>query len=167
MSDRFEQKLRYIHDLMLERGRITAEEHAIYAAMPLEFDLLERGDPQACLDEIDALLEGSQTQRALSGLLGDEDQPEAPIGWIDDKVETGLSWGVRPPLPDWSEFVGVPTNGALVDPDALEPIGGGPRLEPREGSDEAWRVPQQVIDRDPANSDAPGHPAMDEPLDIG
>jgi len=143
-DERFMTKLRFVHDLMLERGRISADEHAAYAAMPLEFDLLERGDPQACLDEIAALLAGSQTQRALSGLLGDEQDDPGPandaIGWADRSGELSSSWGVRPPLPEWN-------------------------LEPRP-SEREWRVPSAPIDRDPANSDAPGRPAMDEAGDF-
>jgi ribosome-binding factor A len=145
--------LKFIHDTMLERGRIDATEHAVYAAMPLEFDLLERGEPQACLDEIAALLAGSQIQRALSGLLGDSDEVEAPIGWGTPELST--SWGVRPPLPDW-----VPE-----EPPEQE-FAGGERLEPDEGLDEDWMAPSEPIDRDPANSDAPGQPAMDEARDF-
>ncbi|HLT39586.1 MAG TPA: hypothetical protein VK034_25050, partial [Enhygromyxa sp.] len=132
--------------------RISAIEHDTYAATPIEFDLLERGDPQACLDEIEALLAGEQTQRALSGLLGDEQEPEAPIRWANSVEPINPSWGVRPPLPDWtpSDPAGfeVPETGEIR------------RLEPRD--DNAWMIPDQPIDDDPANSDAPGRPAMDE-----
>ena len=52
------------------------------------------------------------------------------------------SWGVIPPLPSELPF----------DPLApAEPIPDAP----------SWRVPGQPIDRDPANADAPGRPAMD------
>jgi membrane peptidoglycan carboxypeptidase len=157
LDNRFVSKLSFIHNLMLERGRISAEEHAIYAATPLQFDLLERGDPQACRDEIDALMAGEQTQRALSGLLGDGDEIAAPIGWANVKVDPGAagSWGVRPPLPtrEWPGETEIGIDGA--------------RLEPRAGSSEAWMDPREPNDRDPANSDAPGHPAMDDPPDIG
>ncbi|MFO7563474.1 MAG: biosynthetic peptidoglycan transglycosylase [Enhygromyxa sp.] len=158
LSQRFEEKLHYIHNLMLERGRITAAEHAAYAARPIEFDLLERGDPQACLDEIEALLAGSQTQRALSGLLGDEEELDAPIRWADpvDAGNSGnWSWGVRPPLPEWAPL--DPAERSSSEPGELR------RLEPRD--DDAWVGPSEPID--PANSDAPGRPAMDEDLDIG
>lgn len=157
LSQRFEEKLHYIHNLMRERGRISAAEHAAYAARPLEFDRLERGDPQACLDEIEALLAGNQTQRALSGLLGDDDELEPPIHWAKTTSDANSSWGVRPSLPEW---------GALDHSDLDSPgTGEARRLEPRDG--DAWMVPRESIDRDPANSDAPGRPAMDDDLDIG
>lgn len=165
ISERFERKLHFIHDLMLERERITAAEHAVYSTTPIVFDLLERGDPEACLAEIDTLMAGSQTQRALSGLLGEGDASE---GWIDlagPEVTTGLSWGVRPPLP-------TAPPGALpgLDPEGegksergagegeLPEIQRPKSLEPRR---EDWRDSNTPIDRDPANSDAPGTPAMD------
>ena len=168
LSPRFAGKLKFIHDLMLERGRITAEEHAVYSTIPVEFDLLERGDPQACLDEIEALLAGEQTQRALSGLLGDGDEIPAPIGWADVAPDAGTagSWGVRPPLPnqlDWPPGLDGEVAGNGASASGLGP--GGQRLQP--GSDDAWRVPSEPIDREPANSDAPGRPAMDEAPDIG
>jgi hypothetical protein len=158
LSERFTEKLHYIHNLMLERGRISAVEHQVYAAMPIEFDLLERGDPQACLDEIETLLAGSQTQRALSGLLGDEDELESPIMWGDRVGDVSPSWGVLPPLPAWT-----PPDASGMVP-GLPPVE-GQRLEPRD--DNAWMVPDHPIDGDPANADAPGRPAMDELPDIG
>jgi hypothetical protein len=158
LSERFGEKLHYIHNLMLERGRITAVEHEVYAARPIEFDLLERGDPQVCLDEIEALLAGDQTQRALSGLLGDDDELDAPIAWGDTASNFSTSWGVLPPLPEW---VPPDASGVLPSGDPSE----GQRLEPRD--DNAWMVPEQPIDDDPANADAPGRPAMDELPDIG
>lgn len=154
LSQRFGEKLHYIHNLMLERGRISAVEHEVYTARPIEFDLLERGDPQTCLAEIDTLLGGSQTQRALSGLLGDDDEP--PINWGAATASVSLSWGVIPPLPDWTPDA----SGVLPSEDEGE----GQRLEPR---DDAWMVPEHPIDQDPANADAPGRPAMDELPDIG
>jgi hypothetical protein len=149
LSERFTEKLHYIHNLMLERGRISAAEHSAYAARPIEFDLLERGDPQACLDEIETLMAGNQTQRALSGLLGDRDEVESPISFVEPVGDINPSWGVLPPLPD----------ALPLDPSGLDPLE-SQRLEPR-GND-AWMVPEQPIDRDPANADAPGRPAMDE-----
>jgi hypothetical protein len=159
LDDRFTTKLHYIHNLMLERGRISAAEHAAYASRPLEFDLLERGDPQACLDEINALLGAGQVQRALSGLLGDHDEPSSPASWAHATVEPSpASWGVRPPLPD-----------AFVDDSEFgEPGALGQRLEAHDqGLERGWMVPSEPNDRDPANSDAPGRPAMDDPPDIG
>ncbi|HVH97644.1 MAG TPA: biosynthetic peptidoglycan transglycosylase, partial [Enhygromyxa sp.] len=158
LSERFSEKLHYIHNLMLERGRISAAEHEVYASRPIEFDLLERGDPQACLDEIEALMAGSQTQRALSGLLGDDDELEPPISWADTTATVSASWGVVPPLPEWA-----PPDASELVPNLLPD--GGQRLEPRD--DNAWMVPEQPIDSDPANADAPGTPAMDELPDIG
>ncbi|MCA9681954.1 MAG: transglycosylase domain-containing protein, partial [Myxococcales bacterium] len=149
LSERYQAKLTWIHDLMLERGRITALEHDTYAAMGLTFDLLERGDPETCLAEIETLLAADQTQRALSGLLGDgDDHAYEEIGWAGAQTDANGSWGVRPPLPD-----------DLPPPPGLE-VGVGQRLEPRgEGS---WMVPRDPVGDDPANSDAPGRPAMDE-----
>lgn len=168
LDERFTAKLRFIHDLMVERGRISVAEHAVYAAMPLEFDLLERGDPQACLDEIELLLAGNQTQRALSGLLGDErGEPEGwagSVGWADRSAEASGSWGVRPPLPDWPDGPDGPDGPDW--PDGPDAEGEGRRLEPSGASDRRWMVPTEPIDGDPANSDAPGRPAMDEAADI-
>lgn len=163
LSERFVNKLAWIHGLMLERERITQEEHDVYSQIPLAFDLLERGDPDACRAEIDTIMAGTHTQRALSGLLGDRD-PQAPAvepgDWPDGTTST--SWGVRPPLPldlPYDLYGGIPGQpDGSVDPDAPgEP--GGRRLAP---GDVDWRTPAQPIDRDPANSDAPGRPAMDE-----
>jgi hypothetical protein len=88
---------------------------------------------------------GTATQRALSGLLGDE-------YLLDDATfestiyaagELGnQSWGVVPPLP--SEL-------------PIELV--SPRVEDVDAP--SWRVPSQPIDRDPTNADAPGRPAMD------
>ena len=157
LDERFTAKLRFIHDLMFERERITASEHAVYAAIPLEFDLLERGAAQACHDEIEALLAGSQTQRALSGLLGDRDDTEVAIGWAHGGVEPSLSWGVRPPLPDY--VLPDPNELAFGDANLLP----SQRLVPGKETDNEWMAPSRPNDRDPANSDAPGRPAMDEP----
>ncbi|NVB42127.1 transglycosylase domain-containing protein [Pseudenhygromyxa sp. WMMC2535] len=182
ISERFSAKAHWIHDLMLERERITAEEHAVYSNMPLTFDLLERGDPAACLEEIEALLAAEHTQRALSGLLGERDAGdwEAVESGRDAPVST--TWGVRPPLPDAlpgppllvdGEFDGQvdgqidgQIDGGLggelpgeVQPGASdEEIEG--RLQPRD--DRGWMNPAVPVDRDPANADAPGRPAMDE-----
>lgn len=142
LSERFEQKVRWIHDLMLERERITAQEHEIYAATRIEFDLFERGDPQLCLQEIETLMVGTQTQRALSGLLGDGgDGADTPLHW--GGTEPSRTWGVRPPLPAFDPSSAESTLG----PDGERAP--GQRLEPPEPPD-------------PANSDAPGTPAMDE-----
>lgn len=150
LDERFEAKVRGVHDLMLERGRITAEEHDTYAAVGLRFDLFERGDPEQCLTEIETLMAGTQTQRALSGLLGERDEVDGDddvLDWAPGSVApTSESWGVWPPLP------GLDSMGDWVAPAP------GMRLEPREG------VPlgaEPMID-DPSNTDAPGQPAMDE-----
>lgn len=155
LDERFEAKVRFVHDLMLERGRITVEEHDTYAAMGIRFDLLERGDPEHCLAEIETLMAGTQTQRALSGLLGEHD-PDEVLDWAPGPVSpTSESWGVWPPLPGLD---------GLVDWAPPEP---GMRLEPRGGvplgvDDGSWRdSPDPVVD-DPSNADAPGQPAMDE-----
>lgn len=145
VDDRFAAKVHTVHALMRDRERISEQEFMAYDAQPLAFDLAERGDVETCLAEIDALMAGTDTQRALSGLLGDE-------YLLDDATfesttyaaaELGnTSWGVIPPLPSELPF----------DPLApAEPIPDAP----------SWRVPGQPIDRDPANADAPGRPAMD------
>ncbi|PRP97437.1 Penicillin-binding protein 2D [Enhygromyxa salina] len=158
LSERFDAKVRWIHDLMLERERITAEEHAVYSAMPIEFDLFERGDPELCLAEIDTLMAGTETQRALSGLLGDQSDDGASLDWAPREAPPSRTWGVRPPLPTF-----VPGLDGLPDPSA---DGGddspGPRLEPPTLEPIGERTPDRPDNRDPANSDAPGRPAMDE-----
>ena len=65
---------------------------------------------------------------------------------------------VVPPLPEWA-----PPDASGLLPEQIP--GEGQRLEPRD--DNAWMVPDQPIDDDPANADAPGRPAMDEAADIG
>jgi hypothetical protein len=145
LDPRFESKVRYIHDLMLERGRITADEHDVYAAMGITFDSFERGDPALCLAEIEALMAGTQTQRALSGLLGERDdvgEGGDVLGWAGGvAATTSESWGVWPTLPSLD---------AIPDQAPDQP---GMRLEPRE---------VLPVGQDPSNSDAPGIPAMDE-----
>lgn len=148
IDERFAAKLHTVHGLMRDRGRISEEEFAVYDIQPLVFDPSERGDPDACLTEIDALLAGTETQQALSGLLGDTSTVEAEGGsaaWFDHADFAGdansPSWGVIPPLP-------------AIDPEwpspplPIDPIDGEP-----------------IIDRDPTNADAPGVPAMDELVD--
>jgi Transglycosylase len=170
LDERFEAKVRNVHKLMFERGRITAEEHDVYAAVGLQFDLLERGDPQQCLIEIETLMAGTQTQRALSGLLGERDdmRDDDVLDWAHRSVgPPGESWGIWPPLP------GLEGLGDLGDLAVSEP---GMRLEPHEAvppgvheaegihevEDDSWRGSPDPVDGDPSNSDAPGQPAMDE-----
>ncbi|MFV8755956.1 transglycosylase domain-containing protein [Nannocystaceae bacterium ST9] len=151
LDDRFAAKLHTIHGLMRDRGRISEQEFAVYDVQPLVFDPIERGEPAACLAEIDALMAGTETQRAISGLLGDtfaaDDAPES-AAWLDrsdwGSDPTSPSWGVIPPLPS--------LDPALLLPD--EPV-----------DPERWRVPGQPVDRDPTNADAPGRPAMDDLTD--
>ncbi|PRQ07456.1 biosynthetic peptidoglycan transglycosylase [Enhygromyxa salina] len=152
LSERFDQKVRWIHDLMLERERITAQEHEVYAATAISFDPFERGDPAVCVEEIEALMAATQTQRALSGLLGDGGDGGEGAGPLVGWGASGPSrtWGVRPPLPvfdpsgDWIGADGIDADGELAP---------GHRLEPSR---------DDLFERDPANSDAPGVPAMDE-----
>jgi hypothetical protein len=159
LDERFTNKLHGIHALMRDRGRITEQEFLVYDAQPLVFDPVERGDPAACLAEIDALMAGTETQRALSGLLGDTFQPDATsesAAWLDHAEfragdASSPSWGVIPPLPAFDPMwpsPPAPDEQAAVDPPS-------------------WRTPSEPIDRDPTNSDAPGRPAMDESDDVG
>jgi hypothetical protein len=146
LDERFGHKVRWIHDLMLERGRITAQEHEVYAATMIQFDPFERGDPELCLQEIETLMAGTQTQRALSGLLGDgsDDADPTLLPWGGTAAShTSHTWGVRPPLPmfDFGGEVWLGPDGERAP---------GQRLEPPASPD-----------HDPANSDAPGTPAMD------
>lgn len=158
LTERFTKKLDWIHDLMLERERITASEHAIYGATPLVFDLLERGDPELCLAEIEELMAGTHTQRALSGLMGDGDESafDAASGWAG-AVETGPSWGVRPPLPSAVDLPVIGGEGADGEPGEADVDG---RLQPRENAD--WFEGPGGDPSDPASADAPGRPAMDD-----
>jgi hypothetical protein len=161
LDQRFEEKVRGVHDLMLERGRITADEHQVYAAMGLTFDLIERGDPTQCIAEIETLMAGTQTQRALSGLLGGRDDD----GGVDDV----LDWvgSVPPPSESWGVWPTLPSLEGLQD---LPPGQPGMRLEPREdlplGEAPSWLdgPPSGLpsVSGDPSNADAPGIPAMDE-----
>lgn len=145
VDDRFAAKVHAVHRLMRDRERIGEQEFLVYDAQPLVFELSERGEVETCLAEIDALMAGTATQRALSGLLGDDDLLDDAA--LESTTYAGgehgnQSWGVIPPLP--SELP--------IDP--LAPEGG-------EQVGESWRVPSQPIDRDPTNADAPGRPAMD------
>ncbi len=150
LDPRFASKLHTVHGLMRDRGRISEEEFAIYDVQPLVFDPIERGDPATCLAEIDTLMAGTETQRALSGLLGDhsgdEGMPES-AAWLDrahgDREITSPSWGVIPPLPS-------------LDPTWLSPPPGGP-LDPA-----GPMGPLDRLDEGPGNADAPGRPAMDD-----
>jgi hypothetical protein len=147
LDERFETKVRGVHDLMLERGRITLEEHDVYAAVGLHLNLFERGDPEQCVAEIETLMAGTETQRALSGLLGGRD---------DVDVDGVLDWAgsVSPPSESWGVWPSLPGLDGLQD---LAPEQPGARLEPR--GDE---FPLEGVEPDPSNSDAPGSPAMDE-----
>lgn len=160
LDERFDAKVRHVHDLMLERGRITVEEHDIYAASGIRFDLFERGDPEQCLTEIETLMAGTQTQRALSGLLGERDElggADEVLDWAGGpSVSPGESWGVWPPLPGGLDGFGdgaEPSPGMRLDPPEAAPLG---------VDDGSWRGSPDPIDEDPSNADAPGHPAMDE-----
>ncbi len=145
LDERFIAKLHLIHGLMRERGRISDEEFAAYEIQPIVLDPIERGDPEACVAEIEALMAATEIQRALTGLLGDGEGSawlEASVQWATPANDVGASWGVVPPLPGelpWAE------------PGAVE------------GETSSWRVPDGPIDRDPSNSDAPGSPAMEDP----
>ncbi|KIG16413.1 Monofunctional biosynthetic peptidoglycan transglycosylase [Enhygromyxa salina] len=148
LSERFDQKVRWIHDLMLERERITAQEHEVYAATLISFDPYERGDPEACLEEIETLMAATQTQRSLSGLLGDGGDTGDSLDAVDwGATAPSRTWGVRPPLPVFD-----PSGAEWFGPDGERAP--GQRLEPS--------LPQDPFEHDPANSDAPGIPAMDE-----
>ncbi len=147
IDDRFAAKLHGVHALMRDRGRISEQEFSVYDAQPLVFDPIERGDPGACLAEIDSLLAGTETQRALSGLLGDKfmaDDSLESAAWLEHGEWGGDAsspgWGVIPPLPTFDP--------AWLVPNELN------------GSSDSGLAP---IDRDPSNADAPGRPAMDDP----
>jgi hypothetical protein len=156
LDQRFEEKVRGVHDLMLERGRITAEEHDVYAAMGIRFDLLERGDPAQCIAEIETLMAGTQTQRALSGLLGGRDED---VGGIDDVI--GGAGPATPPSESWGVWPTLPSLEGLQD---LPPDQPGMRLQPRDtaSDDRDWLDSPPSVSGDPSNADAPGRPAMDE-----
>lgn len=158
IDERFAGKLHTIHGLMRDRGRISEQEFMAYDSLPLVFDPIERGDAATCLAEIDMLMAGVETQRALSGLLGES--YEADMGgsaaWLD-RAEFNAgggrnpSWGVIPPLPEFEAL--WPSPPPMADEQAAidEP---------------SWRSPTEPIDRDPTNADAPGRPAMDESDDV-
>ncbi|MCA9708664.1 MAG: transglycosylase domain-containing protein [Myxococcales bacterium] len=134
LSPRFQVKLTRILRIMHERGRLDALDYEVWKEGPLEFDLRERGDTGDCLGEIAALMEASEGQRALTGLLagpeesiftGVEDQEPPAFVPIERQVDRGVARDVD------------------------------------EDQDDELDVP---IDDDPANADAPGRPAMDEVL---
>lgn len=148
VDDRFAAKVHGVHALMRDRGRISEQEFLVYDSQPLVFDLAERGDPEACLAEIDALMAASETQRALSGLLGDG------VAWGDEPGHERAAWLER------ADFAGDPTSpswGVIPPLPSFEP-GLGPALEPIAGERPLLDRPN---DRDPANADAPGRPAME------
>lgn len=79
-----EVKVQRILEIMVERGKLSQFDFVVWGDVPLVFDPRDRGDPEACMDRIDLLLAGTHTQRALSGLLGNEpfpfdEPPPAPV----------------------------------------------------------------------------------------
>jgi hypothetical protein len=137
LTPRFEAKLRRIHKLMVDRGRIPEEEYYLWKESPLVFDPLRVVNAKACLAEIDALMEASAGQRALSGLLGDGAADDFDKG-RSVAAERATEEALEPP-----------------EPRALPDVGDEP------GGDAGDRTPTPPTD--PANSDAPGVPAMDRP----
>ncbi|MCH9681038.1 MAG: transglycosylase domain-containing protein [Deltaproteobacteria bacterium] len=69
LSSSFEVKVARILRIMNERRRLDDLEYEIWKEVPVEFDLRERRDSGSCLGEINALMEASEGQRALTGLL--------------------------------------------------------------------------------------------------
>jgi hypothetical protein len=106
---------------------------------------------------------GTQTQRALSGLLGERDDLGAGdelFGWAPGPVlPPSESWGVWPPLPgldavvDWAPQ----TPGMRLEPNEADALGVDDDLEHGVGGAAGDREHD-----DPSNTDAPGQPAMDE-----
>jgi hypothetical protein len=84
LSPAFRVKLQRILRIMYERGRLTDLEHEVWKETELLFDPGERGDPSSCLSQGQAILSGTETQRALSGLLGDRAAPIPEADRVDD-----------------------------------------------------------------------------------
>lgn len=89
-SDSFMVKVGRILRIMNERGRLSDLDYEVWKDEPIVFDLRERGDTGPCLGEIEVLMAGRETQRALSGLLASSGDPDwetdlpAPSNALDE-----------------------------------------------------------------------------------
>jgi hypothetical protein len=114
LSPAFFTKLQRILGFMHERGRLDDLDYEVWKETPLVFDLSERGDPDACMAEIDRLMSAKQGQHAVTGLLGDEDVP----------AEVDLDALPPPPAPAVDD-----TAPAQVDPADVD-MPGSPAMDP-------------------------------------
>jgi membrane peptidoglycan carboxypeptidase len=98
LSKNGERRLRRIHAIMHERGRIDTLDYETHKDAALVFDRREHPGEEACLAEVNSLLAASEGQRAVTGLLGegpDPDEPDDP--WVsslpdvdvDEPIDTG------------------------------------------------------------------------------
>jgi hypothetical protein len=107
----FEIKLQRIIRIMYERKRIDELDYELWKDTELVFDDRERGDVGACLAEINRLMEATQGQHAITGLLGDGEIPDEPLEVAKLPV---------PPPVDGSASVDAPGRPAMDDDDALD-----------------------------------------------
>ncbi len=134
LSDRFIVKLRRIHRLMYSRHRISEEEYLLWKNLEVRFDTEDLRGEAECLDEIESMQAAVGIPFAESGVLrGEHEMLDSPNAPIAGRGATG-EFMRRNPRPD-------------VDGRAAEAI---PRTQALSDNE------------DPAMSDAPGVPAMDE-----
>ena len=144
----FERKLRMIHGLMFSRGHIPETEYLMWKDAPLEFDPLRVVDRGACLAEIDGLLAASEGQRAVTGLLrGGSPEDDAMDEEGFDEIDEEIEYEAAPEPQSEPEAPGRRLPDLADDLPSLGVVD-----EPADGA---------LEDVDPAESDAPGVPAME------
>ena len=79
LNPAFQIKLQRIIRIMYERNRIDELDYELWKDTELVFDTRERGDEAACMAEINRLMEATQGQHAITGLLGDGDLSDEPL----------------------------------------------------------------------------------------
>jgi membrane peptidoglycan carboxypeptidase len=119
LSPRMQVKLRRIHGLMFSRKRIDELEYQQWKDADLVFDARERGDEASCLAHIDRLLQASGGQKALTGLLTDEDE-DVDEPWLEFEP---------PALPSVDDEPGDARDAVAPEPPGSEPDPANPDLE--------------------------------------
>jgi hypothetical protein len=113
LSPAFEIKLQRIMRIMFERGRIDELDYELWKDTELVFDDRERGSEGACLAEIQRLMEATQGQHAITGLLGDAE--------LSDDVPLEIAGLPVPPTADAPSSGDAPGRPAM---DEGEPFDG-------------------------------------------
>ncbi len=116
-SPAFQIKLARILRIMNERGRLDDLDYAAWKDVGIVFDLRERGDTGACLQEIEALMAADEGQRAISGLLAEPEDaffgdggggPPGRLSVIDSGSYRDPAAADAPGTPAMDEALGDP-----------------------------------------------------------